>query len=267
MSEPMDFTAVKAKQQAAWSSGNYAVVGTTIQIVGEMLCEALDLRSGSKVLDVAAGNGNASLAAARRWCEVTSTDYVESLLDRGKMRAEADGLKIHFQQADAENLPFADGAFDVVTSTFGVMFTPDQAKAASEMARVCKAGGKIGLANWTPASFVGQLFKTIGKYIPPAPGVQSPALWGTEERLAQLFPGMRVGATSRQCVFRYYSPAHWLEIFRTYYGPLHKAFAALDAERQIALEHDVLELLGRFNQSGDATLVLPSEYLEVVIVK
>lgn len=264
-----NFDAVKTKQQAAWSSGDYAVVGTTLQIVGESICEAVDLRSGSKVLDVAAGNGNATIAAARRFCEVTSTDYVPSLLERGRLRAEADGLLVHFQEADAENLPFADGVFDVVLSTFGVMFTPDQEKAASEMARVCRSGGRIGLANWTPPGFIGQLFKTLGKYLPPAPGVQSPALWGTRERLEQLFgeSAAEIQTASKYFVFRYKNAQHWLDVFRTYYGPLHKAFLALDEVGRQGLEADVMALLHDFNRSGDATLVIPSEYLEVVIVK
>ncbi|HVK95957.1 MAG TPA: class I SAM-dependent methyltransferase, partial [Noviherbaspirillum sp.] len=183
----IDLATVKTRQQAAWATGNYAVVGTTLQIVGENLCEALDLHSGTRVLDVAAGNGNATLAAARRWCDVTSTDYVPSLLESGRARAQAEGHTIQFQEADAENLPFPDASFDVVMSTFGVMFTPDQEKAAAELARVCRPGGKIGLTNWTPESFIGQVFKTIGKYIPPAPGVKSPALWGTNARLEELF--------------------------------------------------------------------------------
>src|SRR6186713_3199687 len=182
-----DLTAVKTRQQVAWSSGDYAVVGSTLQIVGEELCEALDLRSGQKVLDVAAGNGNATLAAARRWCEVVSTDYVPSLLERGRLRAAADGLSIEFREADAEALPFADGSFDAVLSTFGVMFTPDQDKAAAELLRVCRSGGKIGLANWTPQGFIGQVFKTLGKYMPPPAGVKSPALWGTPARLQEMF--------------------------------------------------------------------------------
>ncbi len=264
-----DFAAIKTRQQAAWSTGNYAVVGTTLQIVGEDLCEALDLRSGSKVLDVAAGNGNATLAAARRWCDVTSTDYVGSLLEAGKARAQAEGLEVKFQQADAENLPFADASFDAVLSTFGVMFTPDQEKAAAELARVCKPGGRIGLANWTPESFIGQLFKTIGKYVPPAPGVQSPALWGTQARLETLFgqAAREIRVVSRQFNFRYRSAAHWLEVFRTFYGPVNKAFGALDADKQAAFARDVMALIDSRNRSGDATLVLPSEYVEVVIVR
>jgi ubiquinone/menaquinone biosynthesis C-methylase UbiE len=268
-SPAIDLAAVKTRQQAAWSTGNYAIVGTTLQIVGENLCEALDLRAGSRVLDVAAGNGNATLAAARRWCDVTSTDYVGSLLESGRVRAEAEGHSIRFQEADAENLPFPDASFDAVMSTFGVMFTPNQEKAASELARVCKPSGKIGLANWTPESFIGQLFKTIGKYIPPAPGVRSPALWGTKTSLGELFgtTANEIHTTRRQFTFRYRSPAHWIEVFRTYYGPMTKTFGALDAGKQAAFTRDLLALMERDNRSGDGTLVLPSEYLEVVIVR
>ena len=263
----VDFTSVKMRQKGAWSTGDYAVVGTTLQIVGENLCEALDLRAGSRVLDVAAGNGNATLAAARRFCDVTSTDYVPSLLDTGRKRAEAEGQKIQFKEADAEDLPFANASFDVVLSTFGVMFTPDQEQAADEMARVCKPGGRIGLANWTPGSFIGQVFKTIGKYIPPPEGVRSPALWGTRARIEELFEhtAASITTTTRQFNFRYRSPMRWLETFQTYYGPINKAFAALDADRQRAFTLDLLSLLEAGNRSGDRTLVLPSEYLEVVI--
>lgn len=262
-----DLVAVKTRQQAAWSTGNYAVVGTTLQIVGESLCEALDLRSGSRVLDVAAGNGNATLAAARRFSDVTSTDYVPSLLEAGRVRAQAEGHAIRFQEADAENLPFADATFDAVLSTFGVMFTPDQEKAAAELARVCRPGGKIGLANWTPASFIGQLFKTLGQYVPPAPGVKSPALWGTKARLEELFgrTAKAIRAESRAFTFRYRSPEHWLEVFRTFYGPVNKAYGALDAGRQAELTRDILALIERDNRSGDGTMVLPCEYLEVVV--
>ncbi|WP_225771220.1 class I SAM-dependent methyltransferase [Inquilinus sp. Marseille-Q2685] len=261
--------AVKARQQGAWSSGDYAVVGTTLQIVGEQLCEALDLRAGQAVLDVAAGNGNVALAAARRWCDVTATDYVPALLDRARERAGAERLAIRFQEADAEALPFADDSFDIVVSTFGVMFTPDQDRAAAELLRVCRRGGKIGLANWTPDGFIGQLFKTIGRHLPPPAGLRSPALWGTRERLAELFaPGAAsIASAQRHFVFRYRSPAHWLEVFRTYYGPVLKAFAALPPEGQAALEDDLVALLGRFNRSGDGTIVVPGEYLEVVVTK
>ena len=263
----VDLAAVKSKQHLAWSAGDYAVVGTTLQIVGESLCEALDLRSGERVLDVAAGNGNATLAAARRWCDVVSTDYVPSLLARGQTRASAEGLQVQFEQADAENLPYGDHSFDVVMSTFGVMFTPDQDKAAAEMARVCMPGGRIGLANWTPGSFVGELFKLIGRYVVPAAGVKSPALWGTEARLREMFATQLkdISIERRDFVFRYHSAAHWLEIFRTFYGPMQKAFGALDAEHQESLAADLLALAERFNRATDGTLVAPSEYVEVVI--
>ncbi|HMQ30058.1 MAG TPA: class I SAM-dependent methyltransferase [Chloroflexaceae bacterium] len=266
---PADLGAVKRRQHAAWSSGDYAVIGTTLTLTGELLCEAVGLRPGARVLDVAAGNGNATLAAARRWGDVTSTDYVPALLERGRARAAAEGLPVTFQQADAEDLPFADGTFDVVLSVFGVMFTPDQERAAAELLRVCRPGGAIGLASWTPESFIGHVFRTIGKYIPPAPGVVSPALWGTEQRLRQLFgDGIAdMAATRRMFVFRYRSAEHFLEVFRTYYGPVLKAFAALDAEGQAGLEGDLMELLHRFNQGGETTLAVPSEYLEVVATR
>lgn len=268
-SAPPTLAAVKTRQQATWSSGDYAVIGTTLQIVGEQLCEALDVRAGQKVLDVAAGNGNASLAAARRWCEVVSTDYVPALLSRGRERAAAERLKIEFQEADAEALPFAPGSFDVVMSTFGVMFTADQDKAAAELLRVCRPGGKIGLANWTPESFVGQIFKTVGKHVPPPAGVKSPALWGTRARIDEMFgaDASAIQVEARHFVFRYLSPAHFVQIFRSYYGPVLKAFSMLEPTAQAALESDLMALIDRFNRSGDATMVVPSEYLEVVITR
>jgi ubiquinone/menaquinone biosynthesis C-methylase UbiE len=264
-----DFAAVKTRQHGAWSSGDYAVVGTTLQIVGEDLCEAMDLRAGKRVLDVAAGNGNVSLAAARRWCDVTSTDYVPALLERGKARAAAEGLTIAFQEADAEALPFKDASFDVVVSTFGVMFTPDQDKAASEMLRVCKPKGKIGLANWTPQGFIGQVFKTLGQYLPPPAGVKSPALWGTRERLTELFGtgAASIQAQPRHFAFRYRSPEHFLDVFKTFYGPILKAFATLDETKQRDLREDLIALIGRLNTADDGTIVVPSEYLQVVILK
>jgi ubiquinone/menaquinone biosynthesis C-methylase UbiE len=263
-----DLTAVKARQQTAWSSGDYAVVGTTLQIVGEMLCEAVDLRAGQRVLDVAAGNGNATLAAARRFAEVTSTDYVGALLERGRERAAAERLRVTFREADAENLPFADQSFDVVLSTFGVMFTPDQAQAARELMRVCRPGGRIGLANWTPDSFVGKLFKTIGRYLPPPAGVKSPALWGDKDHLGQLFGAKASIATaSRYFAFRYRSAQHCLETFRNFYGPVLKAFAAVDESARAKLEADFYAVLGDFNTATDGTLVVPSAYLEVVVTR
>jgi SAM-dependent methyltransferase len=260
-----DFAAIKKRQQATWAAGDYAVVGTTVQIVGERLCEAVDLRAGERVIDVAAGNGNATLAAARQFAQVTSTDYVDALLERGKERAAAERLAVTFRQADAEALPFADGSFDVALSTFGVMFAPNQEAAAAELARVVRRGGRIGLANWTPDGFIGQLFKIIGKHVAPPAGVKSPALWGTEGRLGELFSGHQIDASKRVFSFRYKSPRHWLEIFRTYYGPMNRAFAALDPTGQAALEAEIIGLLERTNRGGNDSLVVPSEYLEVVV--
>jgi ubiquinone/menaquinone biosynthesis C-methylase UbiE len=264
-----DLSAVKTRQQGAWAAGDYSVVGTTLQIVGETLCEALDLRAGQKVLDVAAGNGNVTLAAARRACDVVSTDYVPDLLERGRERAAAERLTIQFRQADAEALPFADASFDVVVSTFGVMFTPNQHKAATELLRVCKPGGKIGLANWTPDGFIGQLFKTLGKYMPPPAGVKSPALWGTGAHLTELFGAQTssIQLERRNFVFRYRSAQHWLDVFKTYYGPLLKTFGALDTQAQSALTEELFALIKLFNCSGDKTMVVPSEYLEVVLTR
>jgi ubiquinone/menaquinone biosynthesis C-methylase UbiE len=242
------------------------VIGTTLSITGELLCEAVDLRPGQQILDVAAGNGNATLAAARRWADVTSTDYVAALLERGRARAAADRLPVTFQEADAEDLPFADGSFDVVLSVFGVMFTPNQEQAAREMLRVCRSGGKIGLANWTPEGFIGHVFRTIGKYIAPPPGVKPPALWGTEQRLGELFGNgvSDLTVNRRMFTFRYRSAEHFLDVFRTYYEPVLKAFAALDAAGQADLAGDLVDLIQRFNQGGADTLAIPSEYLEVV---
>ena len=264
-----DLKALKTKQQTAWSSGDYAVIGVTLQIVGEQLAEAMDLRSGQTVLDIAAGNGNVTLAAARRGCEVTSTDYVEQLLARGRKRAEADGLQVKFQIADAENLPFADGAYDAVVSTYGAMFSPNQERTAAEMIRVCRPGGRIGLANWTPEGFIGQMFKTIGKYLPPPAGMKSPLVWGTPSWLDATFGGAasKIDHQPRNFIFRYRSAQHFLDTFRAFYGPMLKAFEALDANGRKALARDIIDLVGRFNTSGDETMVVPGEYLEVVVTK
>jgi len=263
-----DLGALKKRQQAAWSSGDYCVIGTTLNIVGETLCEAMDLRAGQRVLDVAAGNGNVSLAAARRWCEVTSTDYVPALLERARERAAAERLELRFQEADAEALPFQEGAFDAVVSTFGVMFVADHARAAGELLRVTRRGGKVGMANWTPDGFIGQVFRTIGRHVPPPPGAKSPALWGTRAALAELFPGQAsIKAAERTFAFRYRSPQHWLEVFRTWYGPVLRAFGALPPPGQAALERDLLALVDSFNRSGDGTMVVPSEYLEVIVTR
>lgn len=261
----VDFEAVKSRQQATWSSGDYAVIGTTLQITGESLCEAVDVSAGQRVLDVAAGNGNASLAAARRGCEVIATDYVGALLDGTTARAQAEGLHIECREADAEALPFDDASFDVALSTFGAMFTPNQERTASELVRVCRPGGRIGLANWTPTGFIGQMFKVVGAHVPPPAGVRSPLQWGTDERLAELFAGNAVETRLRQFVFRYRSSHEWLDTFRTFYGPTLKAFAALDEAPRTAMEGELLDLAYAHNTSTDGTWRVPSDYLEVVV--
>jgi len=265
---PAAAPSIKTRQQAMWASGDFAVIGTTLQIVGENLCEAIDLRAGERVLDVAAGNGNATLAAARRFARVTSTDYVPALLERGRARAEAEGLDVAFEVADAEALPYPPGTFDVVLSTFGVMFAPDHAQSASELRRVCRLGGRIGLASWTPDGFLGQLFQVVAAHVPPPPGVLSPLLWGSRAHLEDLFAdAAAIEHTVRHFAFRYESPAHWVDIFRRFYGPVHKAFAALDTDRQAAFEADLIALLRRADRGGAAGLVVPAEYLETVIIR
>jgi len=264
-----NFAAIKQRQQATWSSGDYAVVGTTLQIIGETLAEAVDIRAGERVLDVAAGNGNVTLAAARRFANVTSTDYVPALLDKGRERAQAEGLNVRFLEADVENLPFTDASFDVVVSTLGSMFAPDHVRTAREMMRVLRGGGRIGLASWTPQGFIGRLFKTIGAHVPPPTGVKSPALWGTEAHMQELFgdEAQEIRCERRHFNFRYLSAAHFMKIFREYYGPTLKAFNALDDAGKQALERDIVRLLDESNVAGAASLVVPSEYLEVVITK
>ena len=265
---PVDLSAVKTKQQAMWASGDFGVIGTTLQIVGEQLCEAVDVGGGERVLDVAAGNGNATLAAARRFAHVTSTDYVPALLEGGRRRAEADGLAVTFEVADAEALPYPDASFDVILSTFGVMFAPDHAKSSSEMLRVCRRGGRIGLASWTPEGFIGQMFRVVAKYVPPPAGVKSPLLWGTRDHLQGLFAGAAsIDHAVRDFAFRYESAEHFVDVFRTFYGPTYKAFAALDATGQAALEADLLALLKRCARKSAAGLVVPAEYLETVITR
>lgn len=262
-----DYAAIKQRQQATWASGDFAVVGTTLQIVGEMLAEAADIRSGERVLDVAAGNGNATLAAARRFARVTSTDYVPALLEKGKGRAQAEGLDVTFQVADAEALPFEAASFDAVVSTFGVMFAPDHATAAREMLRVVRPGGRIGMANWTPDGLIGRLFKIVGAHVPPPAGVRSPALWGTEAHLVSLFGpyASDIRVVRKNFPFRYLSAAHFVQIFRDLYGPTHKAFAALDAAGQASLEREMTKLLNELDVGGGRGLVAPSEYAEVVV--
>jgi SAM-dependent methyltransferase len=265
----LNFDAIKQRQQATWASGDFAIVGTTLQIVGESLAEAANVCADERVLDVAAGNGNATLAAARRFARVTSTDYVPHLLEKGAARARAEGLNVEFKVADAEALPFADGSFDVVLSTFGAMFTPEHRKAAQEMMRVVRSGGRIGMANWTPEGFIGQLFRLIGRYVPPPAGLQSPALWGAEPHIVELFgpQAMDIRCERRMFNFRYRSPAHWIEVFRNFYGPTHKAYVALDADAQARLTEELSAMLERLNVGGMHALVVPGEYLEVVITK
>ena len=269
MNAPIDFPALKARQQMAWASGDYAVIGTTLQIVGESLAEACDIRCDEKVLDVAAGNGNATLAAARRGAQVTSTDYVPTLLERGAERAHAERLAVTFEVADVEALPYADATFDAVLSTFGVMFAPDHARSAAEMARVCRAGGRIGLANWTPEGFIGQLFKVLGKQLPPPAGVQPPSLWGVEAHRKALFgdKAAKIDVTRKMFQFRYRSAAHFIDVFRKWYGPVHKAFGALPADKAEALSRDLMEILDAANRAGPASLIVPGEYLEVVVTR
>lgn len=266
---PLDFAAIKARQRATWSTGDYAVVGATLQIVAETLCAAVDLRPGERVLDVATGSGNTALAAARCFAEVTGVDYVPALLARGRERAAAERLPVDFRDGDAEALPFADASFDVVLSTFGVMFAPDQRRAAAELLRVCRPGGRIGLANWTPAGVLGESFRVIAGHVAPPAGLEPAVSWGDERHLRQLFgpAAASLRCTTRDFVFRYRSFEHWLDLFRTYYGPVHKTFAALDAAGQAALTADLRQMLARRNRSGDATLVYPGEYLEVVILR
>ena len=259
---------IKARQQAMWASGDYSVIGTTLQIVGETLCEAVDLRAGERVLDVAAGNGNATLAAARRFARVTSTDYVAALLEQGRRRAEAERLDVTFEVADVEALPYPDASFDVVLSTLGVMFAPAHEQSAAELMRVCRPGGRIGLASWTPEGFLGDLFRVVAKHVPTIPGVSSPLLWGTKAHLGQLFAdAAAIELTVRYFAFRYESPQHFVDVFRAFYGPVHKAFAALDAAGQSALEADMIALLRRADRGGAAGLVVPAEYLEAVITR
>ncbi|MGE0192442.1 MAG: class I SAM-dependent methyltransferase [Planctomycetota bacterium] len=259
--------AVKARQRVMWASGSYGQIGTRLQIVGETLCEAADVRSGEHVLDVAAGNGNASLAAARRFAHVVSTDYVPELLEQGRARAAADGLDVAFLEADAERLPFADASFDVVVSTFGVMFAPDQARAAAELLRVVRPGGRIALASWTPQGFVGELLRTVSKHVAPPAGVRPPTLWGTEPFVVEHFgpKALELRSARRSYAFRFASATHWIDCFRTWYGPTLKAYEVLPPDGRERLTHDLGELLGRHDVGAGRGLVVPSEYLETII--
>ena len=264
-----DANALKERQVKIWTAGEYARIGNPIAIMGELLCEAVDLRSGDKVLDVATGSGNTAISAARRFCEVTGMDLARESIEHARRRAAAEGMDISFEVGDAEDLAYEDASFDVVLSTIGVMFCPDQEKAASELLRVCRSGGKIGLANWTPDSFSGQKLKTVGGHVPPPPGIKPPSLWGTEERVRELLgEGVSSLEMNRRIYnFRYPSVEHYVGWFREYYGPTVRAFAALDPEGQEALANDLQELCESHNVSGDGTMVVPSEYLEAVAIR
>ena len=263
-----DLDAIKGRQQATWASGDYAAIGTTLQLVGELLCEAVDIAAGSRVLDVAAGNGNASLAAARRGADVIATDYVGDLLGRAADRAKAEGLPLATEVADAENLPYGDGEFDTVLSTFGVMFTPNPTQSARELFRVCKPGGKIGLANWAPEGFIGSMFKVIGAHVPPPAGVPSPMLWGTDDALRERFAdASSLTVTRRDFTFRYRSAEHFFETFRDFYGPTVKAWASLDDAGKASLQEQLVALAAGANRRTDGILAVPSTYVEVVITK
>jgi SAM-dependent methyltransferase len=265
----IDYATIKDKQRLTWASGDYSAVAAMIVPMAEQLADAAGLRAGDTVLDVAAGSGNAAIAAARRGCEVTAVDYVPGLLERGRARAAAEGLEIAFEDGDAENLPYADASFDAVVSVVGVMFAPDQERAAAELLRVCRPGGAIALANWTPRSFVGGIFRTVTKHVPPPAGLKPPGLWGTEERLGELFGGgvSRMSATERQFVFRFRSAEQFADFFRDHYGPVHKAFEALDAPGREALHADLVALAREYDREPGPTVGMPSEYLEVVAVK
>jgi len=264
-----DLSAFKAQRQQSWAAGDFAVLGTTTVLTGELLCEAVDVRPGQKVLDVATGSGSTALAAARRGCEVTGIDFVPAVLGSARDRARVERFDIIFLEGDAENIPFPDASFDVVLSAYGAMFAPDQEKTASELLRVCRPGGKIGMAIWTPDSFFGESSRVLARYLPPPPGVKSPLLWGTEARLRELF-GDKISSlqiTRRSMTFRSRSPRKNVEFTRKYAGPFLEVFQALDPAGQERLTRDLIEVIHRFNRSGDDTMVVDSDYLEVVATK
>jgi ubiquinone/menaquinone biosynthesis C-methylase UbiE len=263
-----DLRAVKAQQQKMWATGDFAMIGWNTVFPGELLCEAAQLRAGQRVLDVACGSGNVALSAARRNCEATGIDYVPALIERARARAAAEGLPAQFEVGDCEEIAFPDASFDAVLTVFGSMFAPQQEKAARELLRVCRPGGRIGMANWTPEGFWGQAFGLTARYRPPPPGLRSPVEWGTEKRLRELFAAAQsVHITPRTALFRFRSSAHWIEVFNRYFGPVMKTLEALDEAGRGAYLAELDATLNRFNQSGDDTLVLGADYLEVVLVK
>jgi SAM-dependent methyltransferase len=264
-----DFEAIKQRQQQAWASGDFAVVAARIVLVAEQLCDTADLHAGWRVLDVATGSGNAAIAAARLGCSAVGVDYVPALLEVGRMRAAAEGLSVELLAGDAEALPFADAAFDAVTSVFGSMFAPDHRQAAAELLRVCRPGGTIALASWTPDGFIGDLFRTVGAHVPPPPGAQSPMLWGTEAHLRELF-GEAIASlevTERTFTWRFRSAEDFVSFFRLWYGPTLKAFAALEGSGREALELDLVALARRYDRLGTDAIAIPATYTEAVAVR
>jgi SAM-dependent methyltransferase len=264
-----DFEAIKQRQQQAWASGDFAVVAARIVLVAEQLCDTADLHAGWRVLDVATGSGNAAIAAARLGCTAVGVDYVPALLEVGRMRAAAEGLSVELLAGDAEALPFADAAFDAVTSVFGSMFAPDHRQAAAELLRVCRPGGTIALASWTPDGFIGDLFRTVGAHVPPPPGVQSPMLWGTEAHLRELFGDgiASLEVAERAFTWRFRSAEDFVSFFRLWYGPTLKAFAALEGAAREALELDLVALARRYDRLGTDAIAIPATYTEAVAVR
>jgi SAM-dependent methyltransferase len=265
----IDYAAVTSRQQGVWSQGDYGKIGSLLSWLGESLVRELDVHSGERVLDVAAGNGNASLPAARRFADVLSTDYVPALLEETRRRADADGVVLRMEVADAQALPYDDGSFDVVMSTIGAMFAPDQSAVAREMTRVCRSGGRIGMANWTPDSMVGDMFRTVSRHVPPPQGLQPAVAWGTRDRLAELLgphcSDLRV--TRRTCAMRFPSARTCMEYFRTWYGPTLAAFAAVGEAGRDQLERELVEVYDSHNTTTDGTLAMDVAYLEVVAVR
>jgi ubiquinone/menaquinone biosynthesis C-methylase UbiE len=264
-----DFDAIKQKQKEVWATGDFAVIGWNLVYPGELLCEAVELRAGQKLLDVATGAGNAALSAARRNCEAVGIDYVPALIERARARAIAEGLPAQFEVADCERIPFPDESFDRVLSVFGSIFAPNQEKAAQELIRVCRIGGRIGMANWTPDGFWGQTFGLVGKYVPPPAGVRPPPEWGTEQRLNELFGSATslMNVKKRSALFRYRDNAHWIDVFKTWFGPIMRVLETLDEQSRSEFLRELDDTLSRFNVSGDDTLMVSADYLEVVIVK
>ena len=264
----VDLSAIKERQRWTWASGDYSTIAARIVLMAERLVESAGLRAGDAVLDVATGTGNAAIAAARCGCVVTGVDYVDALLERGRERAAAEGLSVTFSNGDAEQLLYADASFDAVLSCVGVMFTPDHERAAGELVRVCRPGGTIALANWTPAGFVGEMFRTVAAHVPPPTGLRPPGLWGTEDHLRQLLGNAvsDVTVTRREFVFRFRSAAEFVEVFRDYYGPVRKAFDALDENGRDRLSADLAELADRHDRESGPSIALPSEYVEAIAV-